>query len=512
MANNQVSIWGFADGAFSDKPWQSRTLYELPTDLEFTPSANEIALVYPNRIEMFASRNFRTTFAIVASSRIESISFGSTSEEMVIGSNEGALKVKSARLSGDAYRHQRWSLSKVAWNPHHDCIAVGQDGLLRIVDGNLHLLDFVGGVKMVEDVTMHSSNRYGFLFRSGKTVCTDGDGVMLGWSTFLPEGNQVADSFVATPIPGMIGVSVSPSQSGLMEVPICKSRSSAESFDHDDRLDAMQTRLVRHHNQNNKNWVEVWDAEIGKWEPTIKTNGYIKASALSPGGQRLAALAANHQLVIADVPSGNEIVNRTLDEVALQNTIVWINDGTLLVSGASDMTSRMMASYDIATDRLNWLQHESHDCTAAEIALLGNDTFIQAGSVFNVRSIHDGQVQRSIHLQRESGRRHGRVYRPRNSNRLFSFGYDYAISIASNASDGVVCWDSDTLTPLWNLVDVGEEQTLTLNRSGQIISATPNATENLVWIVESGDSRRLIDHDEFQQLTKQAVQFTSQSK
>ena len=101
-------------------------------------------------------------------------------------------------------------------------------------------------------------------------------------------------------------------------------------------------------------------------------------------------------------------------------------------------------------------------------------------------------------MERKFGRRHGRLYRAPDSDHWFSWAFDFAASYDSNASDGAVCWDQSTLEPKWLLMDVGEEETVTLSNAGQIISATPQATDHLVWIVQDADGIQLQSWDEFQ--------------
>ena len=162
------------------------------------------------------------------------------------------------------------------------------------------------------------------------------------------------------------------------------------------------------------------------------------------------------------------------------------------------MSARNMARFNVTENKLEWLVKEPHRCTAAEVAILNDRYFVQAGTDHNIRRLIDGQIEQSIATEQEFGRRHGRLFRASNSEQYFSWAYDFSVSYDSNASDGVMCWDRATLTPNWLLLDLGEEETVTLSPAGQIISATQQATDHLVWIVREADGIKLQTWDQFQ--------------
>jgi len=185
-----------------------RKLNNPPRDLEFTPSMNQLAVLYSYRIEILSGRAFTTTFSATSKSRLESITFGDSDDKMMLGTKNGIEQLKSARMLRKFHRHQISCRSMVAWNPKQNCIAIGQDGVLRIVDDQMQQIDMVGGSKTIRDVTMAASDCFGFLFHSGKLVYASGDGKILGWSTFLPEGNRVTAWFVPTAMTDQLAVKV----------------------------------------------------------------------------------------------------------------------------------------------------------------------------------------------------------------------------------------------------------------------------------------------------------------
>jgi serine/threonine protein kinase/WD40 repeat protein len=497
---NAVSVRRFSNGQFAPNAISARSLDQTPHNIEFTPSLNQLAIIYPYRIEMLARGRFDTSFSLASKGRLESITFGDSDDKMLLGSTDGIQRLKSAKMLRKSHRHQIWGRSKVAWNPKQDCIAIGQDGVLRVVDDQMRTIDAVGANKAICDVTMPASDRYGFLFRSGKLVYTNGDGRILGWSTFLPEGNRTVDQFVPTAMPDHLAVKLMPSTTEPMEVPIAIPSPAKK----DSQAITSTRESVRHLYKREKFSVERWNRQNKEWRPLFESKHFIKTATLSPNEKRLAILSNQQHLTVLDITSGQSIVDRNLDDVPLQNGGLWLDDRSLLIAGASNMRARNMARFDVAMNKFSWIVQERHDCTAAEVAILDNDTFLQAGAVHNVRSTLDGQIQRSIKAEQGLGRRHGRVYRAPSSQRFFTWGYDFAAAYESNASDGVVSWDTDDLTPRWILVDVGEEETLTLSPAGQVISATPNATENLVWLVDDGSGIQLKTWDEFQELQHHA--------
>jgi len=483
-------------GGFAEKAVGRRTLNQPPSDLEFTPSMNQLAVLYPNRIEMLSRRAYETTFSAISNRRLESITFGDSDDKMMLGTNDGIQRFKSAKMLRKSHRHQIGCRSIVAWNPKQDCVAIGQDGVLRIVDDQMRPIDLIGASKSIRDMTMPASNCYGFLFRSGKIAYINGDGGILGWSTFLPEGNLIADRFVPTAMMDQLAVKLHPSNAEPVKVPIAVSLPPKNRS----QVVLSNQESVRHFNKRNRVFVQRWSEKDNQWRSVIATKRVVKTSMLSPDHKLVAILTDHQHLTVLDAASGKTLIDRKLDEVPLQNGGLWLDNHSLLIAGASNMRARCMARFDVASGEFAWIAEENHDCTAAEVAILGDKTFLQAGAVHHVRSTVDGEIQKSIAAYRQFGRRHGRIYRAMDSLRWFTWGYDFAASYASNASDGLVCWDIDDLTPRWILVDVGEEETLTLSPAGQIISATQGATQALVWMVDDGSGVQLKTWDEFQEL------------
>ncbi len=506
-SGNSVSIWRFAKGAFSEVPIGRRSIDQTPHDLDFTASLNHLAVLYPYRIEMLSRGKYETTFSVTSKSRFESITFGDSDDKMMLGTNNGIMQLHSAKITRKFHRHQIWGRSKVAWNPKQDCIAIGQDGVLRIVDDRMITVDLVGASKSICAVTMPISDHYAFLSRSGKLVYTNRDGKILSWSTFLPQGNRIVEGFVGTATRSHLAVNVLPNTDKPMQVRIALPETSGalgpkghtESSEDDDH--AMR-EPVRRRYKDDKVWVERWNDLNKEWQPLLESEEYVKTALLSPNGKLLAVLSGRTNLTILDAKDGKSVIRRKLNQVPLQNGGFWLDDRSLLIAGAQNMSERCMALLDVVSNELSWIKQEPHDCTAAEVALLGKQKFIQVGAVHNVRSTVDGQIEHSIQAERQYGRSHGCVYREPDSSCWFTWGYDYASTYASNASDGVVCWDTEDLIPHWMLVDLGEEQTVTLSPAGQIISATPKATENLVWLIDDGSGLRLKTWDEFLELAQ----------
>ena len=490
-----IAVRRLVDGVFSKRTTVHRVIESQPVDLAWVPSKNQFAMLHANRVTILDSRNLAHVLDITTNNRAESISIGGSDDKLVVGSEHGIQWLSSTKLASEQNRHQRNGRSKVAWNPRQNCIAIGQNGLLRIVDQQIQPLDQIGGVKSVRDVVTQDNGDVCVLFRSGKLVTANRDGRMLGWSTFLPDGKQIAESLQMSVKPQHVAAVVYPQGPTLIDVRIPWSHHENAG----DAPSAPNLPLLRFGYWNGKYRVKLFDREMESWRSIWVSDDHVKAVHVSPNGDRIAILFARRQLSIVSVPEGNILSHRSFDQLHLQNVCTWIDHDSLLIAGAMNRKSRMAACYDVDSQKLRWMIDEEHNSTAAEVILLDAQSFLQAGAVHHVRSTIDGTVLRSFDVQQKYGRRHDRLFRADMSDRYFSWGYDYRSDLSSNSSDGLVCWDAKERIPLWSMIDVGEEESLTLSPAGKILSATQHATEGLRWMVQTGQGRRLLSHDQFHQ-------------
>ena len=175
----------------------------------------------------------------------------------------------------------------------------------------------------------------------------------------------------------------------------------------------------------------------------------------------------------------------------------WIDDQSLLLSGAIDHKKRFAYRFDLTSEKRSWAIDEVHDLTAAMAIPLSADSFVQAGAVFHRRSLNDGEIVETIPVERLYGRRHGELYRRLDDSVFLSWGYDLAGSYNFNSSDGFVCWNADDLSARFSFMDLGNDGMFTMTPSGQIISKLDETLDHLVWIVQTADGRSLENAEAF---------------
>jgi len=492
LSKGSVWVHPLRNGTFAAKPLGRRRLRATPQGLTLSPSKSHLAIVFADRVEVMNRDSATPAISVASPQRLESVAFGDTDAKLVFGTYAGVAQLRATRLGGPEFRHQAWGRSQVAWNPRGDLIAVGQRGLLRIVDPQLKTIHKIGAVKSVRSAQQIGSGQTVILFRSGKIVCTDAGGKIIGWSTFLPDGRRVAERLLTSARPNRVSVGISDGGFQPMDIgiPIAGLDAAAAT----DR----QTPLVRRLHDGSRFVVEIWDQHAQRWQTFWKSKERISCAEVSPDGRRVAVLSGSQTLNLIDPSSGQLLLQRKLAELRFQNQYFWIDNRSLLVAGAANMTARNLARYEIDGDRWVWTVQEPHDATAAEVIRLDEATFLQAGSVHFVRSLSDGQPLETIDVESHYGRRHGRLYRDADSPHYFSWGYPFGLSYDANSSDGIVCWDAQTFKPQWLLTDLGEAETVSLSPAGQIISATPGAIEQLIWIVDTDTGRALLNREEFQ--------------
>ena len=486
------SIWirRFTDDDFHEKSVGRRRITSTPRTIEFTPSKQLLALGYDDRFEILNRRSDTPSVSVSTRQRVDSIAFGGNDDDLVLGALHGVYQLKSTRLDGPSHRHQFWARTRVAWNPTEDCIAVGQRGTVRVVDNKLKTIASVGSTKSIRGVVATAPGQFTFVIRSGKLVSTDEKGKILGWSTFIPEGTGTFSRATDSVWPGFVTVFRAYDQWGLVDLP-------APNATPKSAVDTRVERSLVRETFSSAESVQRWNIAHQEWEKFFAPKRRVKNAAVAPDQKRVAILSGHRDLNLIDYQTKQILLQRDLKDLEYQNSYHWIDNDTLLVAGAAHMNGRHVGRYRIDTDRWDWMVKEPLDCAAAEVFIRDDESFLQAGTVHDLRRLSDGHSLRTIDVSGDYGRRHGRLKFDAESGHYFSFGYDHGPSDDSNSSDGIICWDAETQTPRWFLVDMGEEEVITMSPAGQIISATKDAAKHLIWIVKYDDRIDLHTQSEF---------------
>lgn len=443
---NELYVFAYQAGAFAKQPTASAYSPSPIRDIEWTSDGKYVGVARSTKPDLLRATDLRTVFRVAGPPEMESISFRASDNKSAMGYRDTFTWYIDKKLLRREEFDQLWGRAKVAWRPQGDCLAVGQDGLLRILDPDGKTLAQLGGIQAIADAGAGVDGGFQILFRGQRLAAVDGDGGRL----------RVNPSSQFEPGPWTV------------------------------RRKTLKKRVT----------LQTTDQTTGAPNTFWTDNDQITSTAISPSRELVAIVTSEAELKVVKIADGTTVHSTTFPQNRWVYGVDWLNEDSLLLSGVLGNTKHC-ALQRLGESELLWHFEEPRRQAAASAIHLDDACFLQAGQEFQIRNTETGEIIDSTAVTERYGRRHGMASRRPGDPRFISWGHNASTSDTANGSDALVCWRVTDRSPLWSLVHVGNGNVLTLTPAGEMIETAGEPLAELIWIVRRGDEITLHDHESF---------------
>jgi WD40 repeat protein len=239
-----------------------------------------------------------------------------------------------------------------------------------------------------------------------------------------------------------------------------------------------------------------YDSDQQTWSSLMRNPGQALGVEASPDQKQLACLDHDATVKIVSVLEKRVVNEWKVGGLSGAGAACW-HDGTgnLLITGTQGKVATIVCIDPETGEELWSVPEPSHDRMVRVVAT-GETTFLHSGTPFKQRDARTGELIQVLDWTEQCSIDHQVLARAKDSRRIQSWSR-YTLDYSSNASEPVICWDAETLEPELVIIAVGNHDWATLTPAGQIIDATDEATDHLVWIAQQGSETKLLTYESF---------------
>ncbi|MEL6107668.1 MAG: protein kinase family protein, partial [Planctomycetota bacterium] len=187
---DMIQIHSFEEGHFTNQPSATAVSPSPVRDIKWTPDGKHVGIARRVNPDLLRASNLRAVFRVLGPPEMESISFRDRDNKSAMGYRDTFSWYVDKKLLQRPEFEQPSGRAQVAWRPRGDCIAIGQDGLLRVLDTDGKTLSQLGGRQAIAEAASSENGRFQVVVGDHRQIELDADGRGIRSQTLAELGSQ----------------------------------------------------------------------------------------------------------------------------------------------------------------------------------------------------------------------------------------------------------------------------------------------------------------------------------